>query len=116
MASSILKTSFDQLDQAKRQLIFDLYENSVSTPLIGQVLHSRTGLTYSNAKVAYHAGQLDKHYRSRNNLPITNDINAILGWLTTNKYDHIMLFHDSTTKTIRTEQKHTNTSKSEISE
>ena len=56
VASSILKTSFDQLDPANRQLIFDLYENSVSTPLIGQVLQSRTGLTYSNAKVAYHAG------------------------------------------------------------
>jgi len=39
-SSSILKTSFDQLDPANQKLIFDLYENSVSTPL------NRTSLTF----------------------------------------------------------------------
>ena len=80
-----------------------MHKSQTPSSLISNVLHHRTGLSFSNAKISYHCGLLDRIRDQNDEDDETSSCGDILHWFTKKEYDHIFLYHDSISKSIQTD-------------
>ena len=97
----MIASSTRQLDEVNLTMIKDMYNSQSSYSIISNVIQGRTGITFSNAKILYHCGLLD-HIKNSGSSD-SNNCDSILEWFTKKEYDHILLYHDSVSNSIRTD-------------
>lgn len=91
------------LNKENESLLRDMYKSQTPSSIISNILHHRTGLAFSNAKISYGCGLLDHLRNQTDEEDGTSGCDDILDWFTKKEYDHIFLYHDSITKSIQTD-------------
>ena len=94
----LFKASVKNIDEQSKLMIHELFQCQSSPSIISNLIQSRSGITLSNAKIIYHFGIMKRH-NNKSAIPLEGCDN-ILDWFTKKKYDHIILYHDSLSKSI----------------
>ena len=92
------KMSTKFLSQRNIDLIKDMHASQSSTSNISNIINVRSGINLSNAKILYHRSLLD--ILTTDLVADADDCDTIIDWFTKKKYDYILLYHDSSLKSV----------------